>query len=351
MKRVVVLFVVLVGGLSVGLYFKVRETRAARGQLPGGSGVIEADRVDIAARLASRVTAVPVEEGQRVKAGQVLVELDCREQQALLTAAKARLDMARGQAGAAEAQVDAALRSARAAAHGIQATGAQSQALQATRDATSRQVQRIQKLQGEGGATELDLDRTSTQVKQLGEQIAALKAQADVARNRAAAARATAGAARQQAQAALAAITAAQADVRRAQTLVEECRLRTPISGVVLTRAVEPGEVVLPGSRLLTVVRLEQVETVFYLPNRDLGAAAPGRAVQVVADAFGDRTFPGKILSISAEAEFTPRNVQTREDRDRLVYAVRVSVPNPDRKLRPGMPVEVRIAAARGGAR
>ena len=77
--------------------------------------------------------------------------------------------------------------------------------------------------------------------------------------------------------------------------------------------------------------------------NRDLGAARPGQRVEIVADTYPDRTFPGTIASVAAEAEFTPRNIQTRDDRDRLVYAVRVTIENPDEKLRPGMPVEVRI--------
>ena len=347
MKRVIVLFVVLVVGLSAGLYIKVRQSQAALEQPPGGTGVVEADRADISARIPSRALRIHVDEGDRVKQGQVLVELDCREQEAALAAARARLEMARGQAGAAQAQVNAALRSARAAAAGVRAPAAQSQALQATRDATSRQVKRIEQLRGEGGATELDLDRSSTQVQRLSDQIAALRAQATAARSQAAAARAQADAAGKQAQAAVAAITAAQADVSRVQTLVDECRLRAPFDGTVLTRALEPGEVVLPGARLLTVVRMSRVETIFYIPNRDLAAAKPGRKVTVVADTYPDRRFAGTILSVAPEAEFTPRNVQTREDRDRLVYAVRVSIPNPDEKLRPGMPVEVRIEGAR----
>jgi len=349
MKRVVILFVVLVVGLSVGLYLKVREGRATRERPPGGTGVIEGHEADVAARIPSRVVAVLVDEGDRVKRGQVLVQLDCREQEALLTAAKARLEMTRGQAGAAQSQVEAALRAARAATAGIRASGAQSAALVTTRDATGRQVKRIEQLRGEGGATELDLDRSATQVKRLNDQLLALRAQTQVARDQASAAQARASAARKQAEAAVAAITAAQADVRRAQTLVEECTLGSPLDGTVLTRAIEPGEVVLPGTRVMTVVRLDRVETRFYLPNRDLAAASPGQKVQVVADAYPERAFEGTILSISAEAEFTPRNVQTREDRDRLVYAVRVEIANPRGELRPGMPVEVSIPRAADG--
>jgi HlyD family secretion protein len=349
MKRVIVVFALLILGLSVGLWLKVRENQAAQLRPSGGSGIIDGVEVDIAARIASRVVAVHVREGDTVTAGQLVAELDCRESRALLAAAEARLKSAQSTAAAAGAQVDAALGSARAAAAGIRVAGAQSQALRAGAEASARQKRRVERLQGEGGATASDLDTVSTKVQQLGEQLDALQAQRSAARGQAAAARAQAEAARNQAEAALAAVAAARADVERTRTLVEECGLRAPLSGLVQTRAREPGEVVLPGTRILTVVRLDEVETTFYLPNRELAAVAPGKSVTVVADPYPGERFKGRIFAVAAQAEFTSRNVQTREDRDRLVYAVRVRLPNPEGKLRPGMPVEVSIDGTGGG--
>jgi HlyD family secretion protein len=350
MKRIIILFVVLVVGLSIGLYVRVRDTRAAKLAPVGGSGVIEGVEVDISSRISSRIVAVHVQEGARVRQGQLLVELDCRESDALLVAAESRMRATQSTAEAARSQVSMALGSARAAAAGIKASGAQSQALLANRDLTKRHAARIQRLQGEGGATAQDLDQASTQVRNLGEQVQALQAQLSAARGQAAAAAAGADAARKQAEAALAAVTGAQAEVQRARTLVEECRLRSPISGVVQTRAFEPGEVVLPGTRVLSVVQLDEVRTTFYVPNRDLAAAAPSKAVTIAADAYPGVRFQGRIFSVGAEAEFTSRSVQTREDRDRLVYAVQVRLANADGRLRPGMPVEVSIDGT-GGAR
>jgi HlyD family secretion protein len=348
MRRILVVFILLVVGLSVGLWLKVRENRTAALAPAGGSGVIEGVEVDITSRIASRILAIHAQEGQSVKKGQLLVELDCRESRALLVAAEARLRGAQNSAEAARSQVAAALGSAQAAAAGIRVTGAQTQALQASHKLSSRQMQRLKRLQGEGGATISDLDQTGTQVQNLADQIQALQAQKSAATGQAAAARASAEAARKQAEAALAAVTAAQAEVERARTLVEECGLRSPIAGFVLTRAFEPGEVVLPGTRVLTVVELDEVRTTFYLPNRELAAAAPGKAVTVIADAYPSESFEGRIFSISAQAEFTSRIVQTREDRDRLVYAVQVRLKNPQSKLRSGMPVDVRIEGTGG---
>jgi HlyD family secretion protein len=101
--------------------------------------------------------------------------------------------------------------------------------------------------------------------------------------------------------------------------------------------------VVLPGANVLTLVYLDEVRATFYLPNAELAAAAPGKEVTVSADAYPGETFAGTIRHVSTKAEFTPKNVQTREDRDRLVYGVEVIIPNLDQKLRPGMPAEVSI--------
>ena len=343
MKRVIGIFVILVVGLSVGLWLKVRENHAALRAPSGGNGVIEGREVDVSARMPGRIMAVKAREGDQVKKGQVLVQLDCREPRAAHSAAMAQLKMAQINVEASRAQVDAALGVARAAAASARASGAQSRALTANRDASSRHEKRVRQLRKVGGVTEVELDKVSTQVQGLTRQIEALQARTAAARGQAAAARARTEAVRKKAEAALAGVKAARATVRRAEVAVEECSLRAPISGTVLTRAFEAGEVVLPGSRVLTVVRLEQVKTSFYLPNRELAAAAPGKKVTVVADSYPGVTFPGIIRHVSAEAEFTPRNVQTREDRDRLVYRVEVQLPNPQKKLRPGMPVEVRI--------
>ena len=343
MKRALIVFMVLVIGLSVGLWVKVNENHAASRAPSGGNGVIEGLDVDVSARMPGWLTAVKVRQGDRVKRGQVLAELDCREPRAALAAAGAQLSMARINVEASRSQVQAALGAARAANAAVSASGAQSRALRANMNATSRHEKRVRQLKKVGGATEVEMDRVATQVQGLNQQIAALNARTRAARGQASAARAQAQAVRKKAEAAVAGVKAAQAAVSRARVAVEECSLRAPISGIVLTRAKEPGEVVLPGSRVLTVIKLDEVKTSFYLPNRELAAAAVGKRVSVVADTYPGQKFPGTIRWVSAEAEFTPRNVQTRQDRDRLVYRVKVVLQNPEQKLRPGMPVQVSI--------
>lgn len=348
MKRIIVVFAVLIGALSILLGIKVRAQQAKALEPSGGSAVIEGTEADVTSRLPARIARITVQEGAAVKAGDVLVELDCEEQNALLEAARAKLAAAEHQAAAAEARVDAALGSMNAAVAGVGAAGAKRKALATNRDVSKRQVERLNRLAGEGGATAMDLDRASAKATSLSEQLSALDASLEAARGQAKAARAQANAAQAAAQAAVNAIAAAKADVRRAQALVAECSIEAPIDGYVQTRAYEPKEVVLPGSKILTLVRIDRVEATFYLPNRELAAAARGRPVKVVADAYPGRVFTGSIARVAAKAEFTPRNVQTREDRDRLVYPVTVEIGNPDGTLRPGMPVDVSIEGTGG---
>lgn len=343
MRRILGIFAVLVVALSIGLYLKIRETRASVLGPSGGSGIVEGEEVDVVARIPARILEVRAEEGDAVEKGAPLVILDCREQDALLTAAQARRDATAQQAQAAQAQVQAALGTADAAKAQVGAAGAQKKALETTQGVTTRQLSRLEQLKGEGGTTEMELDRVGGQRQQLQDQLTALDAQVRAAKGQAQAARGQAEAARAQAQAALVAVTAAEADVARAETLVQECTLRAPIAGYVLTRAFEPGEVALPGTKVLSLVNIDKVESAFFIPNAELAEAKVGRKVTFVADAYPQRTFEGQITSVSQKAEFTPRNVQTRQDRDRLVYRVRVVAKNDDGALRPGMPVQISI--------
>jgi HlyD family secretion protein len=219
-----------------------------------------------------------------------------------------------------------------------------------------RASQRIGKVHQAGAVSDQTFDRTKSQVEGIDEQLKSLRSNVQAAQARAM----TATTARQAAliksqlallnlQGSLVKIQAAEAAVARAKVGIRECTLRAPRAGYVLTRNYEVGEAVLPGSRILTLVDIRKVKATFYLPNAELAAARPGRAVTVKADAYSGKTFKGEIQRVGVEAEFTPRNVQTREDRDRLVYAVEVAIPNPKGLLRPGMPVEITIPGTRRG--
>ncbi len=141
------------------------------------------------------------------------------------------------------------------------------------------------------------------------------------------------------------AMVAAQVDIARAslealQVQADRFRLRAPLSGLILERPVHVGEVALPGAPLMTLGDLENVTLTVYVPEDQLGKVRVGQSVSVTVDAYPGREFSGRVTFIASEAEFTPKNVQTREERVSMVFAVKVSLPNPDHALKPGMPAD-----------
>ena len=126
----------------------------------------------------------------------------------------------------------------------------------------------------------------------------------------------------------------------------EDYQLRSPLSGVVTRVPTHIGEVVSPGQTALTVADLSRLKLTAYILERDLGRVGVGQRVDVSTDPFPDRIFTGIVTSINSQAEFTPRNLQTRADRLGLVFGVDVDVNNPDGSLKPGMPADATFLPA-----
>ena len=124
------------------------------------------------------------------------------------------------------------------------------------------------------------------------------------------------------------------------------CAIRAPLDATVLAVYHEPDELVSPGMRLLTLADLREVWAVVYVPQSLLAGLKPGLEVVALLPELKGRLFKGRVSHINDEAEFTPKNVQTRQERTRLVFGVKVRFPNPDGVLKPGMTVEVRLPEA-----
>ncbi|MCU0665085.1 MAG: efflux RND transporter periplasmic adaptor subunit, partial [Myxococcota bacterium] len=135
-------------------------------------------------------------------------------------------------------------------------------------------------------------------------------------------------------------LAAAQINVDAVKVQLEECTLKAPKSGVVTRRNYAPGELLLPGAALLTMVDLREVHTVLYVSNAEVGRVRLGQTAEVVADTYPGRTFRGTVIHVNEQAEFTPKSTQTKDDRTRLVFGVKVRLQNDDMALRAGMPVE-----------
>jgi HlyD family secretion protein len=341
MRRVVAVLVLLVALLSALLIHRLRAQAALARGPSGGAGEIEGTDVVLAARLTARVEALHVKKGAAVKRGELLVTLDCADARAALEEAEGRAAAARAQAAAAGASVEAS-RSQREAAVAAQlAAAAQAQAVEAQRDAAVRQASRLEAVADDVASDRRDQSRAGASA--LERQAVAAQAQARASERQAGAAVAAIRASGAQAVAARAQLQTAEAAALRARLLADDCRVVAPRDALVEELPHEPGELVGAGQMLAKLVDLAEVKATFYLPNAEVGRARPGARAIVVADAWPGESFEGTVTTVAAKAEFTPRNIQTRTDRDRLVYPVEVALPNPGGKLRPGMPVQVTL--------
>ena len=339
MRRLAFGLVALVLVLSALLVLRIRRQAAADSGPAGGSGEIEGIEVNLSARIAARILSVHAREGEAVKAGVLLVTLDCADPKAQLADAEARIAAAQAQLEAARSAAGAARQARDAAGSQSRASRAQAKALAAQRDLARRTAERFEMMAD--AAAEAARDESRSQAAALGHQASAALAQASAMSDQAAAAQSSIAAAEAQVVAADAQLRAAAAARDRVAILVDECRVVAPRDAVLEDLPHEPGELVSAGATLATLVDLSEVRATFYLPNAELAAVQAGGEAEVVADAWPDERFAGRVLTVSTRAEFTPRNIQTRSDRDRLVYPVEVAIANRDGKLRPGMPVQV----------
>ncbi len=142
-------------------------------------------------------------------------------------------------------------------------------------------------------------------------------------------------------------LAVAQAQVNQARAALEvlnvqsaKTKIAAPSDGIISRRATNPGELATPGSALLTLTHLDPVDLTIYVPETRLGQIQLGSKINVQVDSYPGRNFEGNIVYISNQAEFTPRNVQTKEERVTTVFAVKVEIPNAASELKPGMPAD-----------
>jgi HlyD family secretion protein len=145
----------------------------------------------------------------------------------------------------------------------------------------------------------------------------------------------------QDVEAARAQVAAAQAALDVAETQLDHTRLRAPYGGIILSRNVEPGEVVTPSQEVLSIADLSTVDLKVFVAETEIGRITPGQPAAVKIDTFPDKVYDGRVAYISPQAEFTPKIIQTHKERVKLVYLVKVSVPNPHFELKSGMPADV----------
>lgn len=252
--------------------------------IASGNGRLEATQVDITTKLAGRLAEVNVKEGNDVKAGQVLAQMDVRELEAELRQAQAQVIQAQKQRTAAVAVIAQRKSEVTLAEKNL----ARSRELYENRNIPIEQLQRSE---------------TAVQTA----QAARSAAQAELAL-------------------AAAAIDAARARVESVRTRIDDGALKTPIAGRVLYRLAEPGEVLPSGGKVLTILDLTDASMTIFLPTLQAGRLRIGDEARIVLDAISEYTIPATVSFVSPEAQFTPKEVETRTEREKLMFRVKVQI-------------------------
>ena len=252
--------------------------------IASGNGRLEATEVDITAKFAGRLADVTVHEGDDVAAGQVLARLDVRDLEADLRQARALVKQARKQRGAAAAVI----------------AQRRSEVLLAEKNlARARELYENQNIPIE------QLQRSETAVQ---------------------AARAVLAAAEAELATAEAAIEAAAARAESVRTRIDDSVLTSPLAGRVLYRLAEPGEVLPSGGKVFTVLDLTDISMTIFLPTLQAGRVQIGDEARIVLDALPDHVVPATVSFVSPEAQFTPKEVETRTEREKLMFRVKVRI-------------------------
>lgn len=299
------------------------------------SGYVEATDVRVAAKVGGRVATVTVQEGARVEADAVVATIATTD----IDLAIARVQAERAQAAAQLELLLAGPRPEDVRQAEAQITAAEADRSAAAADLAAARIDeaRFEQLLASRAGTAKQRDDAVAR-RELAE--ARLRAADDrVAVARAALARTKAGARVQEIAGARARIAAIDAQLATLERDRAEATITAPISGVVASRIVEPGELVAPGAPIVLLVDLDRAWASVYVEETLVPAVKLDQPATVITDA-GDR-IEGRVSFISPKAEFTPRNVQTANERAKLVYRVKVAVDNRKGILKPGMPVEV----------
>jgi len=349
------------------------------------SGTLEATQAELSFQASGRIIDLPVDEGQSVEKNQTLALLDRSEYQARYDQAKANLDAAkadlvrlelnletykkilpadveRADAGlsALKAQLDQMESGYRV--QDIEKAEYNLSSLKTTMEMAQRNKERYDKLYSENIISEREHDGAILQYETAFKAYESARANMDqleegyrnedirVAKAKVAEGEAVLKQARsnlakidmieQEVEAARARVQASEASFKLAETQLGYTELKTPFKGIITSRNIEPGEVVSIGQEVFSLADLSSVELKIYVDETDIGMVKPGQDADVTVDTFPEKIFKGKVSFISPEAEFTPKIIQTHRERVKLVYLVKVLIPNPDLELKPGMPAD-----------
>jgi len=328
-KKIWILPVVAVAlGAAVYAVMQKQQSEDERAGYLFASGNLEATEVQLSFRQTGILDRRPIEEGEKVAQGALIAALDRREMDARITEAEAALEAARSEwselrNGYREEEIAVAAARAREA--------------EANLRELQRSARRAERLY-QGGA----LSREARDRERTAAQMARASHEAAVEELR----RLRRGQRPERIAAAAARVKQREAAVAALQAIRNDMTVHSPISGRILRTHAEAGETLTAGRPVATIADLERPWVRVYIPETRIGEVTAGSATEVRIDTWPDRRFEGRVSYIADEAEFTPKNVQTQEERVKLVFAVDIDVENPEGVLKPGMPADVWIRSA-----
>lgn len=301
------------------------------------SGTIEANIIPVQPEQSGRITELLVQEGQAVKVGDILARLDDRAARISLDTAKSQLqqaeaklnDLLGGTRSQEISRLQSLLNQARANTEGLAKNLAYEEKILADDN----------QLLAAGAISQKEVEMEQNKLDSIKAQSDAAKAQVDAAQ--ASLNLALAGFTQPTIQAQKAVVDAASQAVKAAELSLEKTAVKSPITGKVLYKHVELGQVVNTGTRLVTLVNPQDLWVRVYIPENKLNQVKVGGEALISVDSYPDRAFKGEIHYISDKAEFTPKNIQTKEERTTMVFAVKIRITEGTDSLRSGMPADV----------
>jgi HlyD family secretion protein len=324
MKRwfIVVLIIAIISGFFLYLFARQKREDAFFIKI---SGNIEATEVNVGFKISGRIMDRLVQEGDWVDKGKVLAKLDEED-------LRQRLELTRATLRSAQARLDKLLAGSRPE----ELREAEAALRQAQFDMENKQIiyQRVQTLYNEKVIPKETLDNAETGFKIAKAALQRATENYQLVKE---------GPRKEDIEDARAQVEQARASLKLAETQLSYTVLYSPLSGVVLVKSSEIGEVVNPGSSVLTLADIENVWLRAYIAAPDLSKVKWGQEVIVMTDLRPQKEYKGRISFISSQAEFTPKQIQTEKERVTLVYRIKVDIPNPDRELKPGMPADGKI--------
>ena len=303
------------------------------------SGHVEATDVRLAPDAGGRVLTLAFKEGDRVAPGQTVLTLDTRD--VVLAIERAKAERAAAEAQLKVVQAAARPEDIRQAESQIATARADQSAAESELASAEQDLERFEALLKTNSGSQKQRDDAATRRNVARDRVAAAQSRVRTAEETLA--RVRAGARREEVEAARARVTVVTEQIAALEKTLGDATLVSPVGGIVTEKLVEVGEIIAPRAPALVVVDLDHAWADVFVPEPVVPALRIGQPASVFTDA-GGAGLSGTVTYISAKAEFTPRNVQTAEERSKLVYRIRISVDNKEGILKQGMPVEAELA-------